>query len=104
MGLSSCDKWLDRQPLTNITPDSYYKTSDQVGAYVINYYASQLVTPQGNCMYHDGGWPHNVNRNDDNTDSFITGRGNTNYLPGCGSRAPARCSPADTGPSVRGTS
>ena len=39
MGLSSCDKWLDRQPLTNITPDSYYKTSDQVGAYVINYYA-----------------------------------------------------------------
>lgn len=82
MGLSSCDKWLDRQPLTNITPDSYYKTSDQVGAYVINYYASQLVTPQGNCMYHDGGWPHNVNRNDDNTDSFITGRGNTNYFAG----------------------
>lgn len=82
MGLSSCDKWLDRQPLTNITPDSYYKTSDQVGAYVINYYASQLVTPQGNRMYHDGGWPHNVNRNDDNTDSFITGRGNTNYFAG----------------------
>ncbi len=82
MGLSSCDKWLDRQPLTNITPDSYYKTSDQVGAYVINYYASQLVTPQGNCMYHDGGWPHNVNRNDDNTDSFIIDRGNTSYFAG----------------------
>ena len=82
LGLSSCDKWLDRQPITNITPESYYKTSDQVGAYVINYYASQLVTPQGNRMYHDGGWIHNVNQNDTNTDSFITGRGNTSYFAG----------------------
>ena len=35
--LASCDSFLDREPITSVTPEAYFSTVDQVGAYVINY-------------------------------------------------------------------
>lgn len=35
--LASCNDFLDREPITNVTPEAYFTTVDQVGAYVINY-------------------------------------------------------------------
>ena len=37
--LASCNDFLDREPITNVTPEAYFTTVDQVGAYVINYYS-----------------------------------------------------------------
>ena len=33
--LASCDSFLDREPITSVTPEAYFSTVDQVGAYVI---------------------------------------------------------------------
>ena len=35
---TSCNDLLDLDPVSQITPDSFYKTADQLGAYMINYY------------------------------------------------------------------
>ena len=32
-GLTSCNDFLDREPITNVTPDAYFTTADQVGAF-----------------------------------------------------------------------
>ncbi|MBR1706989.1 MAG: RagB/SusD family nutrient uptake outer membrane protein [Bacteroidales bacterium] len=36
--LSGCDKFLDREPLSEITPDKYFKSEAELAAYTINYY------------------------------------------------------------------
>ncbi|MEG1660542.1 MAG: hypothetical protein RR304_08265, partial [Bacteroides sp.] len=32
--MASCNDYLDREPITNVTPEAYFTTADQVGAYV----------------------------------------------------------------------
>ena len=53
--LASCNDFLDREPITNVTPEAYFTTVDQVGAYVINYY-SYLQNSRQQSLYHDKNW------------------------------------------------
>lgn len=82
-GFTACSEFLDREPLTSVTPDAYFTTDDQVGAYVITYYTSHLVDSRGNSLYHPASWAVNMNDNDDNTDNFLAGQtGSTTYFNG----------------------
>ena len=38
VGLVSCNKFLDREPLSNITPQQYFNTEADLAAYTISYY------------------------------------------------------------------
>ena len=42
LALTSCNDFLDRSPSSDITPEDYFNTVDQVGSYVINYYDDYL--------------------------------------------------------------
>ena len=42
LALTSCNDFLDRSPISDITPEDYFNTVDQVGSYVINYYDDYL--------------------------------------------------------------
>ena len=35
LALTSCNDFLDRSPISDITPEDYFNTVDQVGSYVI---------------------------------------------------------------------
>ena len=64
--LASCNDFLDREPITNVTPEAYFTTVDQVGAYVINYY-SYLQNSRQQSLYHDKNWRSGMTLNDNNT-------------------------------------
>lgn len=80
-GLTSCNDFLDREPITNVTPDAYFTTADQVGAYVINYY-SYLQNSRGQSLFHDKNWRSGMTLNDDNTDNLFSQSGNLQYFAG----------------------
>ena len=46
--LASCDKFLNREPITNITPEKYFKSADELAAYTINYYTTFFTSYAGN--------------------------------------------------------
>lgn len=46
--LSSCNKFLDREPITSITPKQYFKSADELAAYTINYYTTFFTSYAGN--------------------------------------------------------
>ena len=62
LALSSCNL-LDREPLDQVGPDSYYGTAEQLGTFPINYYAS-LFPGHGSGGYHAG-----IATYDDGTDN-----------------------------------
>ena len=41
-GTTSCDDFLDREPLDSVTPDTYLKNESQLAAYAINAYLSLI--------------------------------------------------------------
>ena len=41
---SSCNDFLDREPISSITPAQYFNSADELGAYAINYYTSLIAT------------------------------------------------------------
>lgn len=82
LSLSSCDDFLSREPITDVTPEVYLTSVDQLGAYVLNYYNSQLLNSRGNKLFHDGGWNTGVTTNDNNTDNFIRGDADLSYFAG----------------------
>lgn len=47
MALLSCKKWLDLKPTDGIIAEDYWKTKEQINAYVIGCYASLLGDPTG---------------------------------------------------------
>ena len=65
--VTSCNDLLDLDPVSQITPDSFYKTADQLGAYMINYYG-ELQNPFSGAMFHGGGYDDGIARSDGNTD------------------------------------
>ena len=65
LALSSCNL-LDREPLDQVGPDSYYGTAEQLGTFPINYYAS-LFPGHGSGGYHAG-----IATYDDGTDNQAT--------------------------------
>ena len=79
--LASCDSFLDREPITSVTPEAYFSTVDQVGAYVINYY-SWLQNSRGQSLFHDKNWRSGMTLNDNNTDNLFSQSGDLNYFAG----------------------
>ncbi|MDR1004375.1 MAG: RagB/SusD family nutrient uptake outer membrane protein [Prevotellaceae bacterium] len=47
-GFVSCDDFLDREPLSAISPETYFANVSQLQAYVDNYYADVLPSNSGN--------------------------------------------------------
>ena len=45
---TGCNDFLDRQPITNITPEKYFKSADELAAYTVNYYETFFTTYRGN--------------------------------------------------------
>lgn len=81
-GMTSCNDLLDMEPITQITPDDYYKTADQLASYVNAYYNGQLSNPFSGTMYHTASYTDGLNRSDVNTDIACVGGGNTTlYAP-----------------------
>ena len=79
--LASCNDFLDREPITNVTPEAYFTTVDQVGAYVINYY-SYLQNSRQQSLYHDKNWRSGMTLNDNNTDNLFSQTGDLDYFAG----------------------
>ena len=80
MGLTSCDDFLDREPITSVTPQAFFTTADQVAAYLNNYYDNSLVNSQGQTIAHSRGWHGGASRNDNNTDNYLWGDGDINWF------------------------
>ncbi len=81
-GLTSCNDALDMEPITEITPEDYYKTADQLANYVNNYYNAHLVNPWSyySRMYHQADYTDGLNRSDINTDIACIGDGSTTFF------------------------
>ena len=71
---TSCNDLLDLEPVSQITPESFYKTADQLGAYMINYYG-ELQNPFSDAMFHGGGYNDGIARSDGNTDIQVVDGG-----------------------------
>ncbi len=69
MTVTSCSDFLDRPPLDQISPESYYTTADQLGTFTINYYTS--IFP------NNSGWFAGVATFDDGTDNQASRGGNS---------------------------
>ena len=82
LALTSCNGFLDRSPISDITPEDYFNTVDQVGSYVINYYDDYLENSNTTKMYHQRAWNSGVVRNDANTDNLLSDDGNLDYFAG----------------------
>lgn len=80
--MTSCNDFLDREPITSVTPDAFFTTADQMGAYIINYYESQLQNSRGQSMFHDKNWRCGMTLNDDNTDNLFSVSGNLDFFAG----------------------
>lgn len=60
LSVTSCNDFLDREPLDRITPESYFLTADQLGTYVLTQY---------NFSAHFGnGYNLGIYRDDNDTD------------------------------------
>ena len=72
--LVSCDDFLDRPPLDQISPDNYFKTADQLGSFTFNYY--------GTIFPNNSGWYAGVATFDNGTDNQAAVNGNRGmFLP-----------------------
>ena len=69
---TSCEDFLDRAPITDITPEQYFKQDTELAAYTLNYYTSVLKSPAGGFNAGAINW-------DDETDNMVVGGGNTSY-------------------------
>ncbi len=78
--LSSCNDSLDLGPVTQITPEDYYKSADQLQAYVNNYINDHLNNPFSGAMFHTASYNSGMNRSDVNTDICLPLSGSTTYF------------------------
>ena len=73
---SACNDFLDREPVSDITPEQYFNTADQLASYAINYYTS--VFPN-----YAGSYSAGPILEDGDTDNMVYGEANTTlYAPG----------------------
>ena len=77
---SSCNDSLDLGPVTQITPEDYYKSADQLQAYVNNYINDHLNNPFSGAMFHTASYNSGMNRSDVNTDICLPLSGSTTYF------------------------
>ena len=72
MTVTSCNDFLDRPPLDQVPPTSYYLTADQLGTFPINYYTT--------IFRNNSGWWAGVATFDDGTDNQAARGGNTSMF------------------------
>lgn len=78
---TACDEKLDLGPITQITPESYFKSDDQLANYVNNYFLAHLQAPFSGSMFHpQGSYTTGLGTSDANTDIYISGSGSTTYF------------------------
>lgn len=82
LGVTSCNDFLDREPITSITPGAYFSTAGHMASYVNNYYNAYLVNSQGRALYHQTAWHAGISTNDDNTDNFVKDDASLGYFAG----------------------
>ncbi|MCU4174232.1 RagB/SusD family nutrient uptake outer membrane protein [Carboxylicivirga sp. N1Y90] len=70
--LSSCNDFLDRAPLDQVTPEVYLNAEDQLAAYAINQYDFPTHS----------GWGNGTFNYDNHTDNQATSGVNARFLPG----------------------
>lgn len=71
MALTSCNDFLDREPLDQVTPQEYFQTADHLAAYTISKYNSMFSTHSG--------WNAGTVNNDGGTDNMVVGGYNSTY-------------------------
>ncbi|WP_156307467.1 RagB/SusD family nutrient uptake outer membrane protein [Sphingobacterium endophyticum] len=69
---SSCNKYLDRAPLSNVTPGDYLNTEPDLATYTLSRYA----------FPSHGGWGLGTFANDNHTDNQLTSSYATRWVPG----------------------
>lgn len=70
--MTSCNDFLDREPLDNITPEAFFWSESDLAAYTIKQYGFTT---------HDG-WNLGTWKNDNDTDNQVTGSFNSRWVPG----------------------
>lgn len=74
--MPACNDFLNREPISSITPEQYFNTAEELGAYAINYYNNVLSS------YADS-YSAGPSNSDAHTDNTVVGEANTNlYAPG----------------------
>ncbi|MFD2744677.1 MULTISPECIES: RagB/SusD family nutrient uptake outer membrane protein [Sphingobacterium] len=73
-GLSSCEKFLDIEPPSQIIPENYLEDESQLAAYTIARY-TELLPSHGN-------WSYGTFGIDGGTDNMVTPSVNNRYVPG----------------------
>lgn len=71
---TSCDKYLDVSPPSEIAPEDYLNREDQLAAYAIARYEGMLPS--------HGNWSFGTFGADGNTDNMVTPNLSARYLPG----------------------
>lgn len=74
LAFSSCNDFLDRKPLSQVTPEAYFTTVDHFAAYSIYYYTSQFPSHAG---YGAG-----ITNDDGGTDNMVAGDYSSRYEKG----------------------
>lgn len=69
--MPSCNDFLEREPISSITPEQYFNSAEELGAYAINYYNNVLSS------YADS-YSAGPSNSDGDTDNTIVGDANTN--------------------------
>ncbi|MCC8153878.1 MAG: RagB/SusD family nutrient uptake outer membrane protein [Tannerellaceae bacterium] len=69
-GILSCNDFLDREPLSDITPELYFNDAEELGGYALKYYNKIFKTTHNG--YNSGPIEY-----DENTDNMLVGDGNT---------------------------
>lgn len=70
--LSSCDEYLDRAPLSEVTPNAFLNSEADLSAYTINAYSFPT----------HGGWNVGTFGNDNHTDNQASANAATRWIPG----------------------
>lgn len=72
LSLSSCDKYLDRAPLDQVTPEDFLNTEEDLATYTLSQYSFPT----------HGGWGIGTFANDNHTDNQATSGAATRWMPG----------------------
>ena len=78
---TSCDDMLNLEPVSQITPEAFYGSADQLAAYLNSYYNGCFTTaPYSGYMYHQGSYNDGMACSDGNTDIMLVGLSGSNTL------------------------
>ncbi|WP_300790771.1 RagB/SusD family nutrient uptake outer membrane protein [uncultured Bacteroides sp.] len=72
-GFTSCNDFLDREPLDKVTPENFFSSEEELAAYAINNYNFETV---------DGSYGLNFFGKDNDTDNQVSGGNNSFWVPG----------------------